>query len=630
MVLCRKIHKTKINMFLNFLKQNKKMFKWLLFITAIFFIIAIVVFSFFVWFEKKYENKIYPGIKIGEINFEGKSREEAKKEINKRISRINEEGIDFVYNENKKNIKPIVSADNPDLAYEIIRFNVDSTVDKLYNFNRGEDEVINFLNKIKYFFKNKEEKMNFGMNEGEIEKIISSYFSDFNIPAENAKLIISSDNKGLIEFSIEEEKFGKIIDYKSGIKNLGINLLRLNNKDIELYSISDYPEIRKNEILNHEAKARELLSLVPIKLKYNEEEWVFEKEKIIEWLVFEKEKDDVLVGLDSEKVSNYLKEHVAPKIDKSPINGRFKKENNKVIEFKASTDGLKLDLEKNVKKIKQEIKNKNSQINLEVDVVKSAYSTDKINDVGIKELIGVGHSNFAGSPKNRRHNIAVGAEAVNGLLIEPNEEFSLVKALGEIDASTGYLPELVIKGNETISEYGGGLCQVGTTLFRSALNSGLEITARRNHSYRVSYYEPAGTDASVYDPWPDLRFVNDTGSHILIQSRIEGNDIYFDFWGTGDGRKITVTDPTIYNIVKPKPTKIVETLDLEPGEKKCTESAHNGADAYFDYVIEYNSGEIKERRFHSHYVPWQEVCLIGVEEVVEEEIATSTEEIIEE
>jgi vancomycin resistance protein YoaR len=616
-------------MFLKFLKPNKKVLKWLISVIAIFFIIAILVFLFFIWFEKKYENKIYPGIKIGEIEFKGLSKEEAKEKINEKITKINEEGINFIYNGDKKNIKPIISADNPDLAYEIIRFNIDSTVDKLYNFNRGEDKIINYFNKIIYLFKDKKEKMNFSMNEGEIEKIISSHFSDFNIPAEDAKLIISSDNSDLIEFSIKEEKFGKIIDYKKGIKKLGINLLRLDNDNVELYSISDYPEIRKNEILNHEIKAKEILSLFPIKLKYENEEWIIEKEEIFDWLVFEKEENDILVGLDSEKVSNYLEDYVAPKIDKNPINGRFKKENNKVVEFKASTDGLKLDLEKNVEIIKEDLKKNNSTIDLEVDVVKSAYSTDKINDVGIKELIGVGHSSFSGSPKNRRHNIAVGAAAVNGLLVEPMEEFSLVKALGEIDASTGYLPELVIKGDETIPEYGGGLCQIGTTLFRSAVNSGLEITARRNHSYRVSYYEPAGTDASIYDPWPDLRFINDTGSHILIQSRIKGDDIYFDFWGTDDGRKITVTEPTIYNIVKPKPTKIVETFDLPPGEKKCTESAHNGADAYFDYIIIYNNGETKERRFNSHYIPWQEVCLIGVEET-EEETASSTEEIIEE
>lgn len=210
------------------------------------------------------------------------------------------------------------------------------------------------------------------------------------------------------------------------------------------------------------------------------------------------------------------------------------------------------------------------------------------------------------------------------MLIAPGEEFSLVKALGEIDAAAGYLPELVIKNNRTIPEYGGGLCQVATTIFRSALDSGLNITARQNHSYRVSYYEPAGTDAAVYDPWPDVKFVNDTGNYILIQSRIDKNDIWFDFWGQSDGREATSTTPVVYNIVKPAPTKIIESPDLKPGEKKCTEKAHNGADAYFDYIITYANGEKTTRRFNSHYVPWQEVCLVGIDDSQKE--ASSTPE----
>ena len=199
--------------------------------------------------------------------------------------------------------------------------------------------------------------------------------------------------------------------------------------------------------------------------------------------------------------------------------------------------------------------------------------------------------------------------------------------MGEIDGSNGYLTELVIKGDKTVPEYGGGLCQVGTTVFRGALDSGLPITERRNHSYRVSYYEPAGTDATIYDPAPDFKFVNDTGNYILIQSRVEGDDLYFDFWGVNDGRIASTTDPVIYNIVKPPPTKIIETDSLAPGEKKCTESAHSGADAYFDYTVIYPENStttpIKTRRFSSHYIPWQAVCLVG-------KAATSTAATIEE
>ena len=102
-------------------------------------------------------------------------------------------------------------------------------------------------------------------------------------------------------------------------------------------------------------------------------------------------------------------------------------------------------------------------------------------------------------------------------------------------------------------------------------------------------------------------------------------------WGTSDGRIASRTTPVIYNITRPGPTKYIETLDLAPGEKKCTEHAHNGADAYFDYKVTYPDGEIKEEKFYSHYVPWQEVCLIGVEELSKDnETATTTEEIIEE
>jgi vancomycin resistance protein YoaR len=251
--------------------------------------------------------------------------------------------------------------------------------------------------------------------------------------------------------------------------------------------------------------------------------------------------------------------------------------------------------------------------------------TEEINDFGIKNIIGTGKSNFAGSPKNRRHNISVGAGTLNGLLIKPDEEFSLNQALGKIDKETGYLPELVIKDNKTIPEYGGGLCQIGTTMFRTALATGLPITMRRNHSYRVVYYEPAGTDAAIYNPWPDLKFINDTGHYILIQSRIEGDNLYFDMWGSNDGRIVDKTEPIIYNIITPGPTKMVETLDLPAGEKKCTEKPHNGADTYFDYKVTYANGEIKEKRFSSHYVPWREVCLIGVEKLSDGSATTTTE-----
>jgi vancomycin resistance protein YoaR len=78
------------------------------------------------------------------------------------------------------------------------------------------------------------------------------------------------------------------------------------------------------------------------------------------------------------------------------------------------------------------------------------------------------------------------------------------------------LPELVIKKEGTVPEFGGGLCQVSSTAFRAAMNGGLPITQRRNHAYAVQYYAPQGTDATIYPGVVDLKFINDTPGDILI------------------------------------------------------------------------------------------------------------------
>jgi len=165
--------------------------------------------------------------------------------------------------------------------------------------------------------------------------------------------------------------------------------------------------------------------------------------------------------------------------------------------------------------------------------------------LGLRELIGEGKSNFKGSPKNRIFNINRSLEQYQNVIIAPGEEFSFVEYLGEVDGEHGYLPELVIKNNQTTPEFGGGICQVSSTVFRAAIYSGLKITERRNHAYAVQYYKPIGMDATIYIPKPDLKFTNNTPGHILMQATIENFDLTFRFFGTKDGRTIKVDGPHI-------------------------------------------------------------------------------------
>jgi len=619
--------------------KTKKLFpKWLLATVIIFFILIFIVGLSLFTYGRTYQDKIYQGISLGEINLSGLTTEEAKILINQRIDNIGQTGTIFYYQNQQTKIFPLVASADGGLAYRIISFDTQSIVDDAFAFGRYNNFFINYLNQLRGLIFKKSLLIKVELNKEKIIENLENQLGQLEQPAQNAELKIL--NKNLInENSIEvtPEKYGKIMNYFTGLDELQEQLARLDNSSIEIKTKTDYPEIYKEDCLNIFQKTKSVLLLQPYIFKYNNLKWQINNDQLIDWLLLIKDNeiksdDKILVNFDRKKVAEYLEETIEPTINKKPINAKFKINNGRVTEFQASQDGLKLNKELTFIELKNKIlQNKQTEIDLIIEEEKSYITTENINDFGIKEIIGTGHSNFVGSPANRRHNIKTGANALNGLLVEPGQEFSLNNALGEIDASTDYLPELVIKDNKTIPEYGGGLCQIGTTLFRTVLESGLPVTMRRNHSYRVSYYEPAGTDATIYSPWPDFKFMNDSAYYILIQSRIDGNDIYFDFWGVQDGRTVTKTEPTIYNITKPGPTKYIKTLDLPIDEEKCTEHAHNGADAYFDYKVVYQDGETKEERFSSHYVAWQEVCLIGVEELSDvkqiDGSATSTEKI---
>lgn len=594
---------------------------WLLQSAIIFFIVVLLLALAGLIFELSYRNKIYPGLYLGDTALGGLPVGRFKEILNHRINQLNQQGITFLYGDKQYAILPTIASTDADLAYNLMSFDVDKTVAGVLAVGRNGNFWSDLKDKIGLLAFGGEASVAANLDRAEIKKILDSAFAQYNEPAQDAKLIYSDTRN---RFSVTEEKTGRILDTERAIEQLASNLKRLQTGDISLERIVQIPTIKKGDVLNIDPLAKVYLGLAPIRFVATSSSgqslaWPVDRNELAAWLALKangnptNDEDRVIIGLDSEAVANFMTDKIAPDVERPPAEPKFEIKDGKVIAFSSGQTGYKIDRAATLARLDEEfISGKQTKIALAIEEV-AAKKYQAGEDFGIKEIIGTGQSNFSGSPKNRRHNIKVGADSLNGVLIKPGEKFSLIKALGDISSSTGYRPELVIKGNRTVPEFGGGLCQIGTTMFRGALDSGLPINERRNHSYRVVYYEPAGTDATIYDPAPDFKFTNDTGNYVLIQSRIEKDDLFFDFWGTRDGRVATRTKPVISNIVKPGPTKIIETTDLKPGEKKCTEKPHNGADAYFDYRVVYGDGRNEEKRFYSHYIPWQEVCLLGVE-----------------
>jgi len=574
-------------------------------------LLSFSIITFVFVFNGVYKNRVFPGTRVGQLDLGGKTYKEARQILQEEINKIIDQGLSFSYKDEKFTIKSTVEDPaNPELSSRIYSFEVDTTIEKLAKINRERSEA----ERIYYWLTTWQVFPSFEIDEEKLIEALDEELEQYEQPAVDARLDISED----YVITVVPEKGGQAFNYHKIITAVKKNIIILSDETITVNLEPDNPTITKIAAEPLVGLAEQILNSTPFTLLYGDRSWLITKEQAREWLQFQMENGQVTVGFQKEGLVSYL-DAIANEIDVEVKEAKFTMENGKVVEFQPSQNGLSLQIEKTIENIGQKIKLVGAtEIDLIVEEIEPEMTTEDVNNLGIKELIGEGRSNFAGSPKNRRHNIAVGANTLNGILIEPEEEFSLIKALGKVEAATGYLPELVIKGNKTIPEYGGGLCQIGTTTFRVALDAGLPITERRNHSYRVSYYEPAGTDATIYDPKPDFKFINDTGHHILFTTEISGNELIFRFYGTSDGRQVEQTKPRIFNLVKPGPTQLVETTDLAPGEKKCTERAHTGADTEFTRTITYANGQKKSEVFSSHYKPWQEVCLIGVEKLLEE------------
>lgn len=234
---------------------------------------------------------------------------------------------------------------------------------------------------------------------------------------------------------------------------------------------------------------------------------------------------------------------IALETNQKPKSAKLVLENNRAKEFEPGQDGQALD----TYQLYRLLAGNEKKVGLPVMIAQPPIKLADTNTLGINHLVATGESNFTGSSKNRTTNIRVGSSKYNGVILKPGEEFSFNENLGDVDAEHGFLPELVIKRTGVVPEFGGGLCQVSTTTFRAAMNAGLPITARRNHSFAVKYYAPQGTDATIYPGASDLKFINDLPSHLLIWTRVEGTKLYFDFYGTKDDRLVEFDGPYQYD-----------------------------------------------------------------------------------
>jgi vancomycin resistance protein YoaR len=263
---------------------------------------------------------------------------------------------------------------------------------------------------------------------------------------------------------------------------------------------------------------------------------------------------------------------------------------------------------------------------LVVEPVAPAVDSNRVAEMGIRELVASGVSYYAGSSPERMRNIGVAAAKFDGVVIPPNGIFSFNQFVEDVSAANGFEDSLIIWGDRTAVGIGGGVCQVSTTVFRAAYNAGMPIVERYNHGYVVGWYGDPGLDATIFTPSVDFKFRNDTGAYLLIEPVVDNANgvLTFNFYGAKPDRQVHISEPEITD-VKPAPPPLY-TVDesLAPGQQKQVDWAQQGMTATVTRTI-VEGGATRTETLTSVYEPWRAVYLVGSESQIPRAAAPAVE-----
>lgn len=553
--------------------------------------------------------KVYARQYIGDTNYSGKTKAEAKDIIGKKADAFSGSQIELKWDQKTGEGKTYTIAPK-DIG---LQFDLDATTNRIWSYGRSGNVLNCFWQQLRSVFHKTNNDMVYSFDEESLNKKIAGIGAEIDNPEKDFSLVYSG---GKFTLTTERQEGSRIdqdeikTNFKQQIARVGFNQIVFQSK---IYK----PQVLQANAEKRLEQANAILTPGDLVLSYNNRTFPADSDTLGSFISSRTNGDDLEIIYNEDRLKLFV-ETIAASTDLEPQNAALKVAGGKVTVFQVARLGAKLDRTQTKVDIKNAIfarmnGSASPDIKLSVAVLKPEITDDAVSNLGLNELVGTGTTDFKKSPSNRVHNIQIGASAINGALVKPGEEFSTLSKLGVIDASTGYLPELVIKNNQTVPDYGGGLCQVSTTLFRAALNAGLKITERQNHSYRVSYYEPpVGMDATIYDPSPDFKFVNNYDHYIFIQSRIEGTKITFDVYGTKDSRVVTTTTPTVYDYVEPPARIDTQTDTLPAGESKQVQKPHQGASAKFQYKVVKDGQTLQDKIFTSVYVALPEKWLVGV------------------
>jgi vancomycin resistance protein YoaR len=378
------------------------------------------------------------------------------------------------------------------------------------------------------------------------------------------------------------------------------------------------------DVADAEQRLRALLER-PLTLTMGEQRWSWGAEQLGALVAFNREPrsdgagERIVPVFDRAQLETALRD-LAEESDFQPVEPRLRFSGGAAQIVKPGRDGREIAVTQAVDLLAQWPWGEQRTVVLPATVLQPVIRPDALGSLGLVELVAEGRSSFRNSAPYRIQNIQAGATRMDGVLIAPGAEFSFNDTVGAIDETNGFTQGYAIIDGRTQLEWGGGVCQVSTTVFRAAFYAGVPITERNQHSFRISWYEelgePPGLDAAIFTGpgGYNLRFVNDTGSWLLMQTTVDlqSQVLTVRLYGTRPEREVVQLPVEIANRVSaPSAPRYINDPALPAGTVRQTDTARGGFDATIGRIVRRGDTVIYQDRFFSRYQPWPNIFVRG-------------------
>jgi vancomycin resistance protein YoaR len=560
-------------------------------------------------FDRSYAGKIYPNVAIRGVSVGEMTPNEARQALESRFSPFLAQPLTLTYGD--QTWTPTVS--------EIgVQLEIDSAIEAAYAAGRKHGMIENLREVAAVWQNGLELPLHMTINQDAMQRYLVGRVAEVDQPAVDARLEL----QGTL-INVRPSASGQQLLISDTLHEITAAVQDLSPQQIALRTRELQPRLNDGAVQMAQQQIADLLA-GPMTLSAGDQSFTWSLDDLARLVRVERVADSSGDALSVSLDVDQIHQKIAAIANATEAKGKYPRVDWNGGDMKITregTPGSRVDEARAFDLITAALKGHSPQRDLVLPFadVSPPVTQANLKQLGIDQLLSVGQSDFTGSAAYRITNIKAGMALLHGVLLAPGDEFSFNNTVGRIDASNGFVEGYAIIQNRTQQEWGGGICQDSTTMFRAAFWAGLPITERWGHSFYISWYDKhafadygngPGMDATIFTGGPDFKFLNDTGHWLLIQTIVDVAHTTAEvrIYGTDIGRKVLLEGPTTTNRI-PAPTDPVYVAEpkIRPGTKHQSDTARGGMQINFTRIVKQNGQVINQQGFVTKFRPWPNI-----------------------